>query len=163
MTQVEVPFEALQDPEAIANWPRTLGRDGARTPMPWTARGTNAGFSAGKPWLPVGADHPGLSAEVQEGDADSVLRFTRRLLAVRSASEALRLGSAEFVDAPGELLVMIRAHGAERVTCIFNLGPDAVEVPEQVSRQGEVLASAGWQTPPASAMVPPYAFALLKD
>ena len=37
LPQVEVPFELLQDPEAIANWPQTLGRDGARTPMPWRA------------------------------------------------------------------------------------------------------------------------------
>ena len=35
LPQVEVPFERLQDPEAIANWPQTLSRDGARTPMPW--------------------------------------------------------------------------------------------------------------------------------
>ncbi|MEL0211878.1 MAG: alpha-amylase family glycosyl hydrolase, partial [Novosphingobium sp.] len=33
LTQVEIPFELLQDPEAIANWPLTLARDGARTPM----------------------------------------------------------------------------------------------------------------------------------
>src|SRR3546814_7208559 len=30
-----VPFDRLQDPDAILNWPVTLGRDGARTPMPW--------------------------------------------------------------------------------------------------------------------------------
>ena len=36
LPQADVPFERLQDPEAIANWPQTLGRDGARTPMPWT-------------------------------------------------------------------------------------------------------------------------------
>src|SRR3546814_7570324 len=28
-----VPFDRLQDPDAILNWPVTLGRDGARTPM----------------------------------------------------------------------------------------------------------------------------------
>ena len=32
LPQAHVPFEHLQDPEAIANWPQTLGRDGARTP-----------------------------------------------------------------------------------------------------------------------------------
>ena len=29
LPQAEVPFESLQDPEAIANWPQTLGRDGS--------------------------------------------------------------------------------------------------------------------------------------
>ncbi|MBW8755618.1 MAG: alpha-glucosidase, partial [Sphingomonadales bacterium] len=35
LEQDDIPFELLQDPEAIANWPLTLSRDGARTPMPW--------------------------------------------------------------------------------------------------------------------------------
>ena len=33
LEQADVPFERLVDPEAIKNWPKTLGRDGARTPM----------------------------------------------------------------------------------------------------------------------------------
>ena len=37
LPQVDVPYERLRDPEAIANWPQTLSRDGARTPMPWSA------------------------------------------------------------------------------------------------------------------------------
>ena len=43
-----VPFERLKDPEAIANWPETQGRDGARTPMPWRSEAANAGFSQGE-------------------------------------------------------------------------------------------------------------------
>ena len=31
LTQVDIPFDQLQDPEAIANWPLTLSRDGVRT------------------------------------------------------------------------------------------------------------------------------------
>src|SRR3546814_1174734 len=45
LPQGEVAFEDLQDPEAIANWPHTLGRDGARTPLPWTSTARNAGFT----------------------------------------------------------------------------------------------------------------------
>lgn len=40
LPQAEVPFERMRDPEAIMNWPLTLGRDGARTPIPW--RGAEA-------------------------------------------------------------------------------------------------------------------------
>lgn len=32
LTQAIVPYEKIQDPEALTNWPHTLGRDGARTP-----------------------------------------------------------------------------------------------------------------------------------
>ncbi|MGB6230776.1 MAG: alpha-amylase family glycosyl hydrolase, partial [Litorimonas sp.] len=46
LTQGEIAFEDLKDPEAITNWPETLGRDGARTPMPWDGRSNDhAGFS----------------------------------------------------------------------------------------------------------------------
>ncbi len=38
LAQIEIPYAQLQDPEAIANWPLTLSRDGARTPMPWVAQ-----------------------------------------------------------------------------------------------------------------------------
>ena len=54
LTQVDVPFEKLQDPEAIANWPQTLSRDGARTPMPWSRDEPGHGFTSGEPWLPFG-------------------------------------------------------------------------------------------------------------
>ena len=34
LEQIDIPYDRLHDPEAIANWPMTLSRDGARTPMP---------------------------------------------------------------------------------------------------------------------------------
>src|SRR5919205_1184553 len=56
MTDVPIPPERVQDP-----WERNvpglgLGRDPARTPMPWDGR-FGAGFTTGEPWLPLGADH----------------------------------------------------------------------------------------------------------
>ena len=36
LPQADVPFEALRDPDGIAFWPAYKGRDGCRTPMPWT-------------------------------------------------------------------------------------------------------------------------------
>ena len=53
LTQADIPVRALQDPEAFTNWPHTLGRDGARTPMPWRERPTRVRLLDGEPWLPV--------------------------------------------------------------------------------------------------------------
>ncbi|MEO0881083.1 MAG: alpha-amylase family glycosyl hydrolase, partial [Pseudomonadota bacterium] len=78
LPQADVPFERLQDPEAIANWPLTLGRDGARTPMPWTRNAPHAGFStAADTWLPGDPRHAALSADAQETDPGSVLNAHR--------------------------------------------------------------------------------------
>jgi alpha-glucosidase len=163
LTQVGVPYKALQDPEAIANWPRTLGRDGARTPMPWNESAPNAGFSEAAPWLPVGPDHPGLSAAVQEADAESVLNFTRRLLALRKNSPALKWGGIAFTDTPEPLLVLTRAHDAETVTCLFNLGDVPVEIPEAVNVGGELLVQSGSPIDLAARLLPPYAFVILSQ
>ncbi len=44
--------EDVKDPIGITGWPKEKGRDGERTPMQWDAS-ANAGFSTGRPWLPV--------------------------------------------------------------------------------------------------------------
>jgi alpha-glucosidase len=161
LTQVDVPFEALQDPEAIANWPRTLGRDGARTPMPWADTAPYAGFSEAQPWLPVGADHPGMSVGVQEDDPESVLNFTRRFLALRKTSPALQWGDVRFVDSPEYLLVMIRSSGDETVTCLFNLGDVPANIPEEVPLDGALLACSDEDIDFTGRILPPYGFAIL--
>ncbi|KCZ83343.1 glycosyl hydrolase family protein [Hyphomonas adhaerens MHS-3] len=162
LTQVDVPFEALQDPEAIANWPRTLGRDGARTPMPWEEGAPNAGFSQAKPWLPVGADHPRLSVGVQEEDRESVLNFTRRLLDIRKGSPALKWGDVSFVESPEPLLIMVRSSDTETVTCLFNLGASSVEIPEAVQLDGTVLIQSEGLETPLGRDLPPYSFVILR-
>ncbi|HEV3407493.1 MAG TPA: alpha-amylase family glycosyl hydrolase [Gaiellaceae bacterium] len=71
------------------------GRDGARTPMPWSGE-RGAGFTApdAEPWLPFG-DHERRNVEAQRSDPDSPLRLCRDLITLRG----------EFVDAPYEPVV----------------------------------------------------------
>jgi alpha-glucosidase len=121
LPQVEVPFDKLRDPEAIANWPHTLSRDGARTPMAWSADAPNLGFSTGEPWLPAGASHRSLAVDQQEGREGSILDFTRKCVALRKRHPALRTGSMRIVEAGEALLVFERTLGAERLRCTFNL------------------------------------------
>lgn len=122
LPQAEVPFERLQDPEAIAFWPLYHSRDGARTPIPWSTESPAAGFSSVDPWLPVDPHHYPLSVAVQETDPDSVLQFTRRFLAWRRQRPTLRTGDITFLDAPEPILVFVRRTPADRLLCAFNLG-----------------------------------------
>ena len=57
LTEADIPFEKLQDPYGIAFWPEFKGRDGCRTPMPWTAQEKFGGFSTVEPWLPFPEEH----------------------------------------------------------------------------------------------------------
>jgi len=144
LPQADVPFERLVDPEAIANWPQTLGRDGARTPVPWTDDPPWAGFSTVEPWLPVDRRHLALSVARQEGDPSSMLHATRRLVAFRKAHPALRLGEMTLLDAGPGLLCFERSYEGQQLLCVFNLGhhpapwtaPEGLRIIEAVNLDG---------------------------
>ena len=138
LTQVELPFEQLKDPEAIANWPQTLSRDGVRTPMPWCSDKENFGFSDGSPWLPVGADHAALAVDRQEQDSKSILAATRFALSLRRARSALRWGAIKIVEAGEQRLIFERIDRSERLRCSFNLSPE----PAAWAPAGTAIASA---------------------
>jgi len=121
LPQAHVAFEDLKDPEAITNWPETLGRDGARTPMPWSQANRCAGFSTEKPWLPVDERHIEMTVTKQNADKDSVLNFYRDIIALRKDSPALRHGDIEFLDSASELLLIKRTSQNETRICAFNL------------------------------------------
>ena len=132
LTEADVPFELLQDPYGITFWPEFKGRDGCRTPIPWTSEKPNAGFTTGKPWLPVAEPHIAVAASVQESDPESPLNFARRLIAWRRNTPQLTRGEIVFFDAPEPVLALRRdLAGHPGVVAVFNLGatPVVVELP----------------------------------
>lgn len=136
LPQAEVPFQRLADPFAIAAWTGGAGRDGARTPMPWTAEGPAAGFSASADtWLPLDPRHRLMAVDRQSGDERSMLAFTRRLVVLRTAQAALRFGSAEVVDAPDGVLAFHRLLADARLLCVFELAGRPASMPAR----GEIL------------------------
>ncbi len=150
LPEADLPFEALRDPFGISFWPDFAGRDGSRTPMPWDAALPHAGFTTGTPWLPVPDTHRALAVSAQQGP-DSVLSFTRALLAARRASPALVAGSLRPLDLPAPLLGFDRAEGMDRVRCLFNLSPDPVPLPAGLAG-GAALSGSPL---PGPAMPPP--------
>lgn len=144
LTQVDIPFEHLQDPEAIANWPLTLSRDGTRTPMPWASDAPGFGFSAGAPWLPFGADHAALSVDRQERDEGSLLALTRHLIAFRNAHDALLSGGMKVLETTDSLLVFTRTSPEEDLLCVFNMGTQPIVwTPSQPDRWRVIDAVGG--------------------
>ncbi|MHA7900137.1 MAG: alpha-amylase family glycosyl hydrolase [Henriciella sp.] len=141
LPQAHVPFSHLKDPEAIMNWPKTLGRDGARTPMPWQQAEKHAGFSSGEPWLPVDPEHAKLAVDQQQGN-DSVLRFTKDALATRKRHDALLTGQMSFFDAgSNDVLIIERKLQDQAVFALFNFGDAAMQIPGAPSLSGDVVLS----------------------
>ena len=141
LPQANLPFSKLKDPEAIANWPKTLGRDGARTPIPWEAAQRHAGFSSAEPWLPVDPEHARLAVDQQQGN-DSMLRFTAEALAARKRVEALVHGPMRFQESGQEsALIIERRAGDDVIYALFNFGDAAFSVPEGLVSAGDLLLS----------------------
>ena len=159
LDQVAIPYEQLQDPEAIANWPLTLSRDGARTPMPWQAQDEFGGFSGAAPWLPVGDDNLSRAVDRQEGDPGSLLNLTRAAIALRNGNEALRWGQCSVPHAGTEVLVLRRNHGARSVDCVVNLSDLACAWPSEAAC-GRVLLAVNGAAPGTS--LPPYGALLIE-
>jgi alpha-glucosidase len=126
LTEAELPYEALRDPYGIAFWPEFKGRDGCRTPMPWSDA-PHAGFSRATPWLPVPPEHLALNITRQQTEPASALNGFRRFLRWRRDQPALRLGDIHFLDTPEPVLAFVRSWNGERVLAVFNLAAAPVE------------------------------------
>ncbi|MDB5481266.1 MAG: alpha-glucosidase [Caulobacteraceae bacterium] len=163
LPQADVPFEKLRDPFAIAAYTGGSGRDGARTPIPWTPGGPSAGFStSAETWLPVDPAHRALAVAVQEADPRSMLHFTRRLIALRRSSRVLREGEAVVRETPEGVFGFERRHGDERILCLFDLGGAGGRLP--VDPAAELLASfnGGAVGPAGLAMLPAWGGVVLR-
>jgi alpha-glucosidase len=124
MAQADVPEDRVVDPVGLLRDPGHAGRDGARTPMPWSDE-PGAGFTSAdaEPWLPLGD----LSANVagQRADPGSVLNLVRDLIALRRAGDDLRTGAYEELEAPDGAWAYRRG---ERATVALNLSDAPVTV-----------------------------------
>jgi len=141
LTQVDIPFEQLQDPEAIANWPLTLSRDGARTPMPWLVQSGEGGFTTGAPWLPVGADNLSRAVDRQESDPASLLNLTTQLLRLRRTNPALRIGDFTVLHVDAQMLAVRRVAGEQAIVAVFNLADSPSRWPDTLRNEGALIAS----------------------
>ncbi|MGA0586505.1 alpha-glucosidase [Dyella sp. KRB-257] len=128
LPEAEVSYHALRDPYGIAFWPKSKGRDGCRTPMPWGAAGHGA-FTTGTPWLPLDDRNRELSVDVQEVQPGSPLQRFRRFMQWRRSRPALKWGEIRFLDAPEPLLAFVRTFRGETLLTVFNLGATAMALP----------------------------------
>lgn len=159
LDQVAIPYEQLQDPEAIANWPLTLSRDGARTPLPWQAQDEFGGFSSGTPWLPLGEDNLGRAVDRQDSDPSSLLNLTREALALRDGNPALRWGDCTVPLAGEDVLVLRRRNGARVVDCVVNLSAKTCDWPVEAGN-GQILLAVNGAA--ANAPLPPFGALLIE-
>jgi maltose alpha-D-glucosyltransferase/alpha-amylase len=122
-------------------------RDGVRTPMQWSVD-RNGGFSRCDPsqlYLPVNAGwvygYQAVNVERQSDQPDSLLQWTRQMLAVRKQHPALALGTYQELEATNPaVLAFLREYTDEQgetetVLCVHNLSRHPQPVQLNLSRR----------------------------
>jgi maltose alpha-D-glucosyltransferase / alpha-amylase len=103
-------------------------RNGVRTPMQWTGD-RNAGFSRANPqklFLPVIIDpeyhYESVNVEAQEQNPQSLLWWTKRLIALRKNHDVFGRGKFEFLRPENpKVLAFVRSYQDEHVLVVANL------------------------------------------
>ncbi|HEX7312477.1 MAG TPA: alpha-glucosidase [Pyrinomonadaceae bacterium] len=115
--------DEVRDPVGKRYWPLRKGRDGERTPMQWDAT-AHAGFTDGSPWLPVPPSYRERNVDAQETEANSLLNFYRRLIALRRRSPALLDGAYASVGDDPHVYAYQRVARGHHVLVALNMSPE---------------------------------------
>jgi alpha-glucosidase len=140
LEESDVPPEARQDPI----WLRSgrVGRDGARTPLPWSPSAPGFGFTSGTPWLPFDDQALTRNAETESADPHSTLSRYRQMLAIRKELRPLQRGMPRWPDRSDDVVLVEQelSDGATLlVACNCGDGP----ITTSLSATGELLFATG--------------------
>ncbi len=92
-----------------------------RTPMQWTP-GENAGFSASAPWEAVNEGYEQVNVQTESADPASLLNHYRKLIALRNAHPALRVGDIALIEVESNrVFAFLRQSSAEKLLVVINL------------------------------------------
>jgi alpha-glucosidase len=130
----DIPEDKIRDPFGKALYPIVPGRDGSRTPMPWSAHKRNAGFTDGvETWLPIPKKHYSEAVDKQNADPHSLLNTWRKLMHWRKQQPALIAGDFKALDTEEPILAFMREYAEQNLLCVFNLSNESVsyQLPKQ--------------------------------
>jgi len=121
MHNVSIPPGEMKDPQGLMEPEKNFSRDPQRTPMQWDDT-TLAGFTTGKPWLPVAIDFSKVNVATEQQEEQSLLMLYKRLISLRKQEPSLATGEYFPLFANDEMLAYIRAQqGADRFLVVLNI------------------------------------------
>jgi len=109
----------IQDPLGKKSWPLYQGRDSSRTPMLWE-KGPGAGFTTGRPWLPLDPEADHLCVAVAAVRPDSLLNHYRKVIRLRREYPALAVGDFQSLNGPVETSIYRRTFEGQKILVALN-------------------------------------------
>ncbi|WP_019552220.1 glycoside hydrolase family 13 protein [Propionispira raffinosivorans] len=123
----------LSDQEAL-RFIQKYSRDNARTPMQWNNQ-KNAGFTTGKPWLPVNENYRNINVACEQMKENSVFNYYKKLAELRKNYEALLQGRyQELLKSNESIYAYLRILPEQTILIICNFSDKqtAYELPREL-------------------------------
>jgi len=169
MRNIPIRRREIMDPPGKKYWPIYKGRDVCRSPMQWDDT-PNAGFTKGNPWLKVHPNYPKRNVAAQQAEPDSLLNFTRKLIALRKESPALIRGDFTPLETgSSQVMAYLRTHEGKNILVALNFSNRKIRAegfaPVLQEHPWELLLSTARQSLPFTEMgldLEPYEVCMLK-
>jgi len=123
----------LSDQEAL-RFIQKYSRDNARTPMQWNNQ-KNAGFTTGRPWLPVHENYRNINVACEQIKENSVFNYYKKLADLRKTYEALLQGRYQELLKSNEAIyayLRILPEQTILIICNFSDKQTAYELPREL-------------------------------
>jgi len=100
----------------------------------------NAGFSNGKPWLPVNANYTTINAAAQESDENSVLNYFRKMIKLRKENkDVLVYGKYSLLfPSDSKLFAYTREANGKKILVLLNFSKEESPVDLSLYKLGDV-------------------------
>jgi len=126
LEEANLQLKDIKDPYGRAFYPEFKGRDGCRTPLPWSKNTKNAGFGTAakntRTWLPIPKNHLVAAIDAQENIPNSILQTYKTLCHFYKKNIPLQLGSIQNITAAKNILSFTRIYKNDYRFCFFNCG-----------------------------------------
>ena len=139
LLQPGTPFVYYGEEIGMSGGAGLAGDHKLRTPMSWSARAVNAGFSTAEPFRKLAANFQTHNVEREEGDANSLLNYYRGLLALRKQRPSLRIGSYQSLLVDGWSVSYQRVTADETSVVVLNYADKVARIALKDIAQGSRL------------------------
>ena len=126
--QKMVVEEKIFTEEEFLKRARYFSRDNSRTPVQWDSS-ENAGFTKGKPWLPVNDNYKSINFANDIKDPDSIFYFFKSLICLRKTEDLVINGDYSLaIDNNDKVLGFLRPKDKKCLLVVCNFSSDEQHV-----------------------------------